>query len=118
MPQDVNTILDEAARIVDGPREADYGTPYDNHTLTGQLFHLWLDRFREAQGTNLPVEVCVFNIMQKLSRMAHKVTRDTLVDLAGYARNIEKVGIPKELAFDASHGIAPSPSEIRKFEPL
>lgn len=79
----VVNILDEAARIVDGPRRADYGTPMENHSRTAALWAAYL-------GVPItPRQVCMLNILQKLSRDAHAPKRDNLVDVAGYARNAE-----------------------------
>lgn len=81
---DVNTsILEEAARIVDGPRRADYGTPLENHGRTAALWSAYL-------GVPItPRQVCMLNVLQKVSRDAHAPKRDNLVDIAGYARNAE-----------------------------
>jgi hypothetical protein len=79
------TILDEAAEAVDGPRQADYGPPEENHARTAALWNAYL----AAQPDISATDVCVLNILQKLSRGRHRMTRDTLVDVAGYARNIE-----------------------------
>jgi hypothetical protein len=40
-----------------------------------------------------PEDVCLLNILQKIARMATtgKVTRDGLVDIAGYAGNVELI---------------------------
>ncbi len=83
------TVLDEAARIVDGPRRISYGTPRENHECTAAMWSAYLGRTITAQ------DVCMLNILQKASRGAHQVRsgryleRDTLVDIAGYARNAE-----------------------------
>ncbi len=52
----------------------------------------WPSATSRTSVTHLAVsasDVCVLNILQKLSRGRHKMTRDTLVDVAGYARNME-----------------------------
>ena len=83
-------ILTEAARIVGGDRHASYGTPLDNHTCTADLWTTWL---RRRYGPTVPAlsaeDVCCLNMLQKLSREAHKAGRDNLVDIAGYAANAE-----------------------------
>lgn len=84
------TVLEEANRIVNGARGADYGTPLDNHTRTAGLFAAYL-------GIPLTAEqVCFLNILQKISRGMNRVTRDTLVDIAGYAANVEMVQAERE----------------------
>jgi len=79
------TILEEAARIVEGTRNNEYGTPFVNHSRTASFWSVYL-------GIDItPEQVCMLNILQKLSRSMNSITRDTLVDFAGYARNIEKI---------------------------
>lgn len=92
-------ILEKAAAAVDGDRQNDYGNPIDNHATTGKLVDVWMGRFLTSGGLyslttaqRLAVETIAFNIMQKLSRLANSPDHiDSLVDLAGYARNWEKV---------------------------
>jgi hypothetical protein len=43
------------------------------------------------------MDVCFFNILQKISRAANRTTRDTLVDIAGYAANAEMIMPPEKL---------------------
>lgn len=75
------SILAEAEAIVHGSRQADYGTPLANHSRTAALWSAYL---------GIPVtarQVCMLNILQKVSRDVHHSKRDNLVDIAGYAEN-------------------------------
>lgn len=77
------TILEEAARIVDGPRRASYGHPKENHGRTAGMWSAFL---------GVPVtdsDVCWMMILQKASRDKKCPKRDNAVDAAGYARNLE-----------------------------
>lgn len=91
------SVLVEAARLVDGDRQAAYGHPADNHRCTAELWTAYLSRRAEASSPDSPVvgvdafDVCMLNILQKVSRLAHTRQRDGLVDLAGFARNAEMV---------------------------
>lgn len=80
-------VLQEAQRAVEGARHKAYGTPAENHPCTAEMFRVW----RERRGADRPfdaVDVCAFNIIQKLSRLANAPDhRDSLVDIAGYAKN-------------------------------
>ena len=77
------TILEEAAAAVDGPRRDAYGPPHKNHCLTSRPFF-------EMTGHDLGWRnVILFNVAQKLSRLAHTEKRDSLVDVCGYLRNYE-----------------------------
>lgn len=103
------TILDEAARITSGERNKDYGTPLDNHTATADLYRVW---FRRKYGVEIPVDaedVCWLNILQKISRAANGVKRDTIVDVAGYSRNIEMVQDERHARQTAAETFGPLP---------
>lgn len=88
-------ILAEAAEVTGGDRNKAYGDPLGNHGTTGDMFRVYLRRRYGPHGTTPDVDidaqdVCVFNICQKLSRLAHTpYHRDSLVDIAGYADNID-----------------------------
>lgn len=87
----VNNILEKAAEAVGGERLANYGTPTLNHGATAQMFSAYMQRkYGERMVTIFDAhDVCVFNICQKLSRLANTPWHeDTLVDIAGYASNI------------------------------
>lgn len=87
------TVLDEAARIVDGDRNDAYGDPAGNHGTTADLWNAYLERrgiiTRELIDAR---DVCWMNALQKASRDAFERTRDNLVDTAGYMRNAEIIG--------------------------
>ena len=83
------TILDEAKALVYGDRGADYGHPADDHgKVAGAMTALLKDKLRPGvELTALDVELVM--IVVKLSRLAHKYKRDTVVDIAGYAATME-----------------------------
>lgn len=88
------SILDEAARIVNGDRQQSYGHPRDNHGCTAEL---WTAYFRRCgllrdDATITARQVCIANALQKCSRDANSQERDNLVDIAGFAANAEMVG--------------------------
>ncbi len=83
------TILEEAIRIVNDDRGHHYGHPLDNHGLTAALWTAYLKVPITAE------QVCFLNVLQKVSRANHTVTRDTLVDIAGFAANIEMMWTEK-----------------------
>lgn len=83
-------ILSEAASIVGGARHQDYGTPLANHQRTADLWNAYLRCSPSEKPQPLtPRDVCMLNILQKVSRDRHAPKRDNLVDIAGYARNAE-----------------------------
>jgi hypothetical protein len=79
------TILEEAARVVDGRRGDDYGHPRVNHARTAAFWSVYL------RQPITPEQVCMLNVLQKVARSMKSITRDSLVDIAGYARNVEMI---------------------------
>jgi hypothetical protein len=85
MEQQKKSILEEAAELVRGPRAAAYGTPAENHGRTAALWSAYLGTAVSAR------DVCMLNVLQKLSRDRHSPGRDNLVDVAGYAENAQRI---------------------------
>lgn len=93
------SILEKASEAVSGDRMRYYGHPKDNHRRTAILWNAYFDA--RVVGTACDgvfashevgaVDVCYLNILQKISRDMATPHEDTLVDIAGYARNIELV---------------------------
>ncbi len=87
-------VLEEAAEITSKDRRDFYGLPAENHGCTAELWTAYLRR--RLAGSSDPdldaVDVCMLNILQKVSRLAHSRQRDGLVDIAGYAANAEECG--------------------------
>jgi hypothetical protein len=83
-------ILKDADEITSGSRNKAYGSPLENHTRTSRLWKEYLDA---KFGTDIELnadDVCYLNILQKMSRSMHDPNhRDTWLDIAGYARNLE-----------------------------
>jgi hypothetical protein len=79
------TILEEAARIVDGGnREEISGNPRVSFERISEMWQAILN----CSITPQQVGLCM--IALKLVRENHKHTRDNLVDIAGYARCVER----------------------------
>ena len=81
MEQSEDSPLKLAVRAVYGERNFSYGEPRINHERTAQLWSAYL-------GIKVtPRQVCMMNILQKISRDRHREIPDNLVDIAGYAEN-------------------------------
>lgn len=81
-------LLREALDAVTGDRNRDYGDPWDNHARTAEAWEWWL---RHRHGVELKLtdlDVCMFNILQKQSRLAKTLDHeDGWRDVIGYAAN-------------------------------
>lgn len=76
---DTETILNEAQRIVDGPRQQEYG---DKVKCFSRIAAMW--------GGYLGRQLTVFDvahmmILLKIARNGNQYKRDSMVDVAGYA---------------------------------
>lgn len=85
-PNEKKSVCQEAHGIVHGARRQDYGTPAENHERTARLWATYLGVPITAR------QVCILNVLQKVSRDVHAPKRDNLVDIAGYAENADLVG--------------------------
>ncbi len=69
-----------------------YGHPRVNHATTADMFEVWRERRIDAGAVSPDeydaVDTVVFNILQKLSRLAQTPHhRDSWADVSGYALN-------------------------------
>lgn len=87
------TTLQEAQRLVHGDRASCYGHPLDNHSCTAAMADAYLLRKHgPARGPLDAEDIAVVNILQKISREANGAgKRDTVVDIAGYAENLQMI---------------------------
>lgn len=82
-------ILEKAIKATTGDRNIDYGDPRENHARTAEL---WTAYLRKKLKEDLSAsDVCILNILQKISRASNLVTEDTTVDIAGFAANLAAV---------------------------
>jgi len=86
------TILDIADRLTGKDRNESYGHPLDDYTCTAELFTAILKHAGKLkEDAEIEPELAQLLMIQvKTSRLAQNIThRDTLIDIAGYARTIE-----------------------------
>lgn len=79
------SILQEAERIVNGPRQADYGHPIDNWTRTARMWSAYLG----VEVTAEQAAMCM--VLVKVARQANRPQRDNLTDAAGYCAVVELI---------------------------
>lgn len=84
-------ILQEADRITAGARQEAYDDPLPSHQRIAALWGEYLDG---KYGQSPPIQaedVAWMMILLKIARDMHSPSRDSLVDVAGYARCIERI---------------------------
>lgn len=88
----MTTILEDAATIVDGDREQTHGDPGRNLRAIANLWDSYL-MARGYSGDGLAEEdVALMMALLKVARLTtNPAHRDSLVDLCGYARLVERV---------------------------
>lgn len=73
-------VLGEAESLVNGQRQADYGTPQENMDRIATMFQILFPE-REWKASDIPLAL----LAVKFGRACQGYTRDTAVDMAGYA---------------------------------
>jgi hypothetical protein len=77
-------MLDDAKGKVCGDRHDSYGPPIDNHSRTAEGINWYLKHC----GPNIDArDICLMNVIQKISRDLHCRRADNLTDIVGFAAN-------------------------------
>lgn len=84
------TLLTDAAKIIDGDRNVQYGDPIDDFSLTAKMWEAYIRRLMETRNLDVPMldphDVAVMMLMVKVSRLAQSPEKhDHWLDIAGYA---------------------------------
>lgn len=90
----VETVLEEANRIIYGDREQTYGHPSKNFDATASLWNGYLDAKYGGAGSGVSInatDVAHMMMLLKMARELHIHKRDNVVDMAGYAGCIQKM---------------------------
>lgn len=69
-------------------RGSAYGCPSENHQLTADMLSSWLSRRLRQTIVISAEDVCMINVLQKLSRLAFTTKDDSWFDVAGYTENV------------------------------
>lgn len=85
----VETILEEAGRIVHGDRNKDYGHPLDDFSRTAAMATGMLSAKLKPACKITAEEVGLFMILVKVSRQVNRPKRDNMTDAAGYAATVQ-----------------------------
>lgn len=83
----MNSILDDALEATSGDRRRDYDAAALGHKRIADLWNTYLEsRAKDAGEPISALDVAHMMILLKLARGCKTPTRDTYVDIAGYAR--------------------------------
>ena len=81
------SVLEEAIAVTSGPRRRDYDRAEPNHERIARLFNAYIQCRKTDAGAPLTaLDVAHLMILLKLARAVYTPTRDSYVDIAGYAR--------------------------------
>jgi hypothetical protein len=83
---DDEDILDKAARITRGDRQASYGPPDQDFRRTAGMWSALFEAKLKDGVTFEPRDVALAMILLKCSRESHQRKEDNWVDIAGYSR--------------------------------
>ena len=78
-------LVDGAERLVDGPRQDDYGDPLENCTRAAALWEPIL----ACEVTPEQVAMCMIQI--KVARLIHRYKADTTLDIRGYSLVLDRI---------------------------
>jgi hypothetical protein len=79
-------ILQTAIEITSGDRRRDYDKATPNHERIASLWNAYIKARKHPDSEMSPSDVALMMVLLKIARGAYTPTRDTAVDIAGYAR--------------------------------
>ena len=83
-PKKKESVLEEAQRILNGDRDADYGDPVENFKN--------ISKIAKFLGVEInPADCCKVMLAVKIAREGYKSKRDNLVDFAAYADILNQI---------------------------
>lgn len=90
------TVLEEAQRIVYGPREDSYGHPMKDFSKTAKIWTgILMPKLIEGEEVT-PEDVALCMVGVKMSREVNKHSRDNIVDGCGYLATLDRIKKARE----------------------
>lgn len=80
------SVLEEAVRVTSGARRRDYDHATPNHQRIAAFWNTYLLARKNPNGVITALDVATMMILLKIARACHTPTRDSYVDIAGYAK--------------------------------
>lgn len=89
----MSTVLQEADALVNGDRQRDYGTPFENFSDIAELWSVVLKKKRGGRTflTVTAEEVALMMDLLKVSRECNTPKRDNRVDGPGYWKCLDMI---------------------------
>jgi hypothetical protein len=85
--QSTSAILEDAINVTSGARRRDYDSPTPNHERIARLWNAYIRcRNADIDAPLTPLDVSHMMILLKIARVVFTPTRDSYVDIAGYAQ--------------------------------
>lgn len=80
------SILDVAQRVTTGDRRRDYDRATPNHERIAGAWNWYIQARKNPQADLSPLDVATMMILLKIARACNTPTKDSYVDIAGYAK--------------------------------
>jgi hypothetical protein len=81
-----NNILQTALDVTSGDRRRDYDSATPNHERIARLWNAYIQSRKKPDAELSALDVAHLMILLKIARAVYTPTRDSYVDIAGYAR--------------------------------
>lgn len=82
----MKSILEEALEVTSGARKRDYDAAEPNHHRIAGAWNWYLGARKDPQAPISSFDCAMMMGLLKIARACYTPTRDSFVDLAGYAR--------------------------------
>lgn len=79
------SILKTASEMISGERNNQYGSPEESFSTIARLWNVYLNNCRNGRDFITKTDVAMMMILLKVARTNGEPTKDSLVDIAGYA---------------------------------
>jgi hypothetical protein len=85
-PINTVSVLEEAINVTSGARRRDYDSATPNHQRIADFWNNYIKSRKDPLAEISALDVATMMILLKIARASYTPTRDTYVDIAGYAR--------------------------------